>query len=115
MSNPKPHWDIIFTGVPLVLTFVKAPAATRYECQNRDTSRGGFDIRFTIAASPHSECQIQNRKSSPARSKPTAWPRLSVTSASFSFNAFGNPCTIGQHWQNQLPMARSSFAQRAGL
>jgi hypothetical protein len=22
---------------------------------------GGFDIRFSIAASPHSECQTQNR------------------------------------------------------
>src|SRR5579859_775202 len=28
----------IFAGVPLVLTFVKEPAATAYECQNRDTS-----------------------------------------------------------------------------
>ena len=26
-------------GVPLVLTFVNEPAATGYECQNRDTSR----------------------------------------------------------------------------
>ncbi len=29
----------IFASVPLVLTFVNGPAATRYECQNRDTRR----------------------------------------------------------------------------
>src|ERR1700723_523954 len=28
----------MFASVPLVLTFVNEPAATRYECQNRDTS-----------------------------------------------------------------------------
>ena len=31
-------------GVPLVLTFVKIPAATRYECQNRHTA---VEIQFT--------------------------------------------------------------------
>src|ERR1700722_6213319 len=35
----------IFTSVPLVLTFVKAAAATGYECQNRDTSNEPFADR----------------------------------------------------------------------
>src|SRR6516165_7156582 len=36
MSNPKPHFNPIFAGVPSVLTFVRLPAAIQYECQNRD-------------------------------------------------------------------------------
>ena len=36
MSNPKPHFNPIFAGVPSVLTFVRLPAAIRCECQNRD-------------------------------------------------------------------------------
>jgi hypothetical protein len=36
-SESKPHWNHGFAGVPLVLTFVKLPAAIGYECQNRDT------------------------------------------------------------------------------
>ena len=39
MSNPKPHWNPIFAGVPLVLTFVNELAAAWYGCQNRDASR----------------------------------------------------------------------------
>jgi hypothetical protein len=38
-------------------------------------------------------------------------PRLSVTSASFSFNVFGNRRAIVKYCQNRLPTARSSFAQ----
>src|SRR5690348_2905571 len=38
MSNPEPHQNLKLTCVPLVLTFVKAAAAKRYECQNRNTS-----------------------------------------------------------------------------
>ena len=37
MSNLKLHENSIFASVPLVLTFVNEPAATGYECQNRDT------------------------------------------------------------------------------
>ena len=33
----KTTLDFMFASVPLVLTFVNEPAATRYECQNRDT------------------------------------------------------------------------------
>jgi hypothetical protein len=39
MSNPKPHQAQNFASVPLVLTFVNEPAATGYECQNRDANR----------------------------------------------------------------------------
>src|SRR5579863_7933 len=37
-SESKPHWNHIVASVLMVLTFVKVPAAIRYECQNRDTS-----------------------------------------------------------------------------
>jgi hypothetical protein len=46
MSNPKPHWNPIFAGVPLVLTFVTAPATIQYECQNQDTS--AVDLTFAL-------------------------------------------------------------------
>ena len=36
--NPKLYCKTTFASVPLILTFVKALAATRYECQNRNTS-----------------------------------------------------------------------------
>ncbi len=37
MSNPKPHWNLKFASVPLVLTFENEAAAVKYACQNRDT------------------------------------------------------------------------------
>jgi hypothetical protein len=46
MPNPKPHWNLVFAGVPSVLPFVKGLAATRYEWQNRDTS--AVDLAFAL-------------------------------------------------------------------
>src|SRR5262249_10321724 len=59
MSNPKPHWNPTFAGVPLVLTFVNELAAIGYECQNRDTSgaegtgQGGPKGSGKIEECPH--------------------------------------------------------------
>jgi hypothetical protein len=35
MSNPEPHYEPIFAGVPLFLTFVNEPPMEGYECQKR--------------------------------------------------------------------------------
>jgi hypothetical protein len=32
MSNPKLHWNPIFAGGPLILTFAREPAEKRGEC-----------------------------------------------------------------------------------
>jgi hypothetical protein len=48
MPNPKPPWNLISAGVPLVLTFANAPAATRYECQNRGTDLWVFSTAHCL-------------------------------------------------------------------
>jgi hypothetical protein len=68
MSNPKPHWNLIFAGVPLVLTFVNALATTQYECQNRETS--AVDLTF---ASLSPRVLIANVKSKTALESDICW------------------------------------------
>ena len=50
MSNPKPHCNLIFASVPLVLTFVNEPSAAGYECQNRNTSVGEAEEIVVVEA-----------------------------------------------------------------
>src|SRR5271154_35840 len=65
MSNPKLHYELIFAGVPLFLTFVNQPSAKGYECQKRGTSpTEGFSYISFLLYTP-SPARVAVQKSAP--------------------------------------------------
>src|SRR6516225_12370163 len=57
----KPHCKTIFAGVPSVLPFVQALAATRYECQDRDTSAVNLTFAPVLPRTPIANVKFKNR------------------------------------------------------